>query len=67
MLMLDADAATDISDLEKLEGEMDLIERGGHGAVVGSRYHLQEDAVAQVLLLLLVVWLFGCSVVCCKL
>ena len=61
-IMVDADAATDIQDLDQLLVRMREIEReemvqgsGGdgrvkHGMVVGSRAHMEGDAVAKVLL-----------------
>lgn len=47
LLMVDADGATEISDLDKLFGRMKAIEKDGHGIVVGSRAHLAETAVAK--------------------
>lgn len=61
-IMVDADAATDIRDLDHLLIRMGEIEReevvkggGGdsrvkHGMVVGSRAHMEGDAVAKVML-----------------
>ncbi len=48
-LMLDADAATDINDLIKLEQELKRIEdKNGMGLVAGSRAHLEtQEAVRQ--------------------
>eukprot|EP00056_Hartaetosiga_gracilis_P005480 m.1227 g.1227 ORF g.1227 m.1227 type:complete len:301 (+) comp1217_c0_seq1:32-934(+) len=47
MLMVDADGATEIKDLEKLMEEMDRIEKDGNGVVVGSRAHLEEESIAS--------------------
>ena len=54
VLFADADAATDIRDLDRVEKrlheitKMDRLQSRHHfGIVVGSRAHLQEDAVAQ--------------------
>jgi len=44
ILMADADAATKIEDLEKLEKELKTIEKNGLGVAVGSRRHLQKLA-----------------------
>ena len=61
-IMVDADAATDIQDLDRLLFRMHEIEReevvegdGGdirvkHGMVVGSRAHMEGDAMAKVIL-----------------
>jgi len=47
LLMLDADGATRIRDLDKLEEELLQIKNNkGHGVAVGSRAHLQDKAVA---------------------
>ncbi len=43
LLMVDADAATDINDLIKLEQELE----NGYDAVFGSRAHLQKEATAN--------------------
>lgn len=51
LLMLDADGATQISDLDRLLNKMKKVEKNGHGVVVGSRAHLQSDAVAKRTLL----------------
>ena len=48
LLMLDADGATEISDLGRLLDKMKKIERDGHGMVVGSRAHLVANVVAKV-------------------
>jgi dolichyl-phosphate beta-glucosyltransferase len=50
-LMVDADGATQFSDLGKLLDEMKKIENNGHGIVVGSRSHLvTTEAVVKVVL-----------------
>ena len=52
-LMADADGATEIADLDKLEAALDAVAvdaGGAHGRVgvaVGSRAHMQETSVAQ--------------------
>jgi dolichyl-phosphate beta-glucosyltransferase len=46
LLMVDADGATRISDLEKLEEKLRSIEIDGMGIAVGSRKHLEADAIA---------------------
>ncbi|KNC75836.1 dolichyl-phosphate beta-glucosyltransferase [Sphaeroforma arctica JP610] len=43
ILMVDADAATDINDLDRVEDKLKEIERDGYGIVVGSRAHMAED------------------------
>jgi dolichyl-phosphate beta-glucosyltransferase len=48
LLMVDADAATQISDLDRLEAALLESQRDGAGLAVGSRSHLQDDAVAKV-------------------
>ena len=47
LLMVDADGATSISDIERLEDHMSKIEKDGLGMVVGSRHHLMDEAVAE--------------------
>lgn len=55
-LMVDADAATEISDLARLMDRMRDVEaamdcpRGSakHGMVVGSRAHMEGEAIAKV-------------------
>ena len=47
LLMVDADGASKISDLANLETALNSIEDNEHGIAVGSRSHLQENAVAQ--------------------
>jgi len=44
LLMADADAATKIQDLEKLEKELHSVEKNGLGIALGSRRHLQKLA-----------------------
>ena len=48
--MVDADGATKFSDLDNVERELDKFEGGKDGMAVsvGSRAHLQQEAVAQV-------------------
>lgn len=46
LLMVDADGASKFSDVAKLERDLLRIRVGGHGIAVGSRRHLQQDAVA---------------------
>jgi hypothetical protein len=48
MLMVDADGATRIADLEKLEKSMKEVETDHFGFVLGSRAHLAEEAIAHV-------------------
>ncbi len=69
LLMVDADGATDIRDLEKLEVRLELDARAhGFGAALGSRAHLEDAAVAQVRRFLLRLGfdhvLFICDCVC---
>ena len=45
LLMVDADAAARISDVERLEHQVRVV--AGRGVAIGSRHHLQADAVAQ--------------------
>jgi dolichyl-phosphate beta-glucosyltransferase len=49
LLMADADGATKFSDLRKLIGELKSLQSShrGHGIVVGSRAHKQDEAVAR--------------------
>ncbi|CAN0418673.1 unnamed protein product, partial [Ectocarpus sp. 13 AM-2016] len=48
-LMVDADAATEIQDLDRLLIRMrDVETTGKHGLVVGSRAHMEGEAVAKV-------------------
>jgi dolichyl-phosphate beta-glucosyltransferase len=54
ILMVDADGATNINDLEKLESAIRELEvrhpsgvLSGHGIAVGSRAHIAENAAAQ--------------------
>jgi len=44
LLMVDADGATRISDLERLETNLKEVERNGLGVCVGSRAHLERSA-----------------------
>jgi dolichyl-phosphate beta-glucosyltransferase len=53
LLMVDADGATEISDLTRLLERMKRIEKNDQGIVVGSRAHLVDNVVAKVLLLTL--------------
>eukprot|EP00049_Salpingoeca_infusionum_P000922 m.43679 g.43679 ORF g.43679 m.43679 type:complete len:322 (+) comp10787_c0_seq4:291-1256(+) len=46
VLMADADGATEIKDLDRLLESMTNTERDGFGVVVGSRAHLEDEAVA---------------------
>ena len=50
ILFLDADGATRFSDLDNVEKGLDDLHKGKNGMAVsvGSRAHLQEEAVAQV-------------------
>jgi hypothetical protein len=48
LLMADADGATKFSDYFRLQAAMTTIEKNGLGFVVGSRAHLQEEAIAKV-------------------
>eukprot|EP01137_Pigoraptor_chileana_P023065 Opistho-2@88772 len=47
LLMVDADGATKISDLEKLLAAMAKLDKAKGAVVIGSRAHLQDEAVAQ--------------------
>jgi len=47
LLMMDADGATNIEDLAKLEAELIKVSKDGHGVAVGSRAHLADKAVAK--------------------
>jgi len=51
LLMVDADGATEISDLGRLLERIKKIEKDGHGIVVGSRAHLASGVVAKRTLL----------------
>ena len=57
--MVDADGATKFADLDNVERALDKLEGGKEGMAlsVGSRAHLQDDAVAQVFLNLNLKWL----------
>lgn len=48
LLMVDADGATKASELGVLLENLQQNVANGHGIAVGSRAHLQEEAVAQV-------------------
>lgn len=47
ILFADADGASDFSHLSRLEKELTRVEKNGLGIAIGSRAHLQEDAVAE--------------------
>eukprot|EP00123_Amoebidium_parasiticum_P005648 comp16793_c0_seq1/m.15182 comp16793_c0_seq1/g.15182 ORF comp16793_c0_seq1/g.15182 comp16793_c0_seq1/m.15182 type:complete len:338 (-) comp16793_c0_seq1:29-1042(-) len=47
LLMVDADAATKISDVERLEESLNNKVKNGYGVAVGSRAHMQDEAVAK--------------------
>jgi len=47
MLMVDADGATEISDIRRLEEDLHKAERDGFGVAVGSRAHIVGDVVAK--------------------
>lgn len=48
--MVDADGATQFSDLGKLVSEIKMIEKDGHGVAIGSRSHLvTTEAVVKVI------------------
>eukprot|EP00124_Ichthyophonus_hoferi_P000684 Ihof_evm13s27 gene=Ihof_evmTU13s27 len=46
LLMVDADAATKIADVERLESALIEHTKDDYGVAVGSRAHMQDDAVA---------------------
>jgi len=46
--MADADGATKFADLDKLLNEIETTKNGDHAIVVGSRHHLEQEAIAQV-------------------
>lgn len=49
--MVDADGATRISDLKKLEDSLKAIEKNGQGIAIGSRAHLVDtDVVVKVVI-----------------
>jgi hypothetical protein len=50
--MADADGATDITELKKLEKELHSLEKDGHGIACGSRHHLVDTSVVTKVLLL---------------
>jgi len=45
LLMVDADGATKFSDLEKVELKLKEVEKNGLGIGLGSRAHLEENAI----------------------
>eukprot|EP01119_Soliformovum_irregulare_P022892 TRINITY_DN7904_c0_g1_i1.p1 TRINITY_DN7904_c0_g1~~TRINITY_DN7904_c0_g1_i1.p1 ORF type:complete len:320 (-),score=92.83 TRINITY_DN7904_c0_g1_i1:13-972(-) len=47
ILFADADGATDIKDLDRVEQGLKKAEKNGLGIAIGSRAHLQDDAVAE--------------------
>jgi len=47
ILMVDADGATKFSELDTLMMEMRKIEKNGYGIVIGSRAHLEKQALAK--------------------
>ncbi|CAE7925464.1 alg5, partial [Symbiodinium sp. KB8] len=47
ILMVDADGATNIRDLGKLENEMKNGQKDGLGFALGSRAHLEEETLAE--------------------
>lgn len=47
LLMVDADGATRASDLGRLMRQLRAVERDGMGVAVGSRAHIQDEAVAS--------------------
>jgi len=51
LLMVDADGATKFADLDRLESSLKKAERDGQGIALGSRAHLQAEAVAKRTLL----------------
>lgn len=53
LLMVDADGATRISDFDKLDERLNAVERNGFGVALGSRAHLEDDAIAQVGMLMM--------------
>lgn len=64
MLFADADGATKFSDLRLLDREMsDLLTKTSSAVVVGSRAHLAEEAVAQVLIPIVICFTYNCFVI----
>jgi dolichyl-phosphate beta-glucosyltransferase len=53
ILMLDADGATDLNDYDKLRVSLDHIKRDEYGLAIGSRNHLVEKAVAEVMCIII--------------
>lgn len=51
ILFADADGATKFADVDRLLTSMNRIEKDGYGVAIGSRAHLQDDAVAKRTLL----------------
>jgi hypothetical protein len=49
--MADADGATPISELEKLEKGLHSIEKDGYGIACGSRHHLEDKEIVTKVLL----------------
>lgn len=47
ILMVDADGATEISDLNRLEDAVKKVEKNGLGLGIGSRAHLVQEALAK--------------------
>jgi len=47
LLMVDADGATRIQDLDKLDEQLKQTQKRGLGIAIGSRAHLQDKAVAK--------------------
>jgi len=47
ILMVDADGATKFSELDVLLSEMQKLEKNGFGIVIGSRAHLEKQAIAK--------------------
>eukprot|EP00800_Vazella_pourtalesii_P021796 TRINITY_DN823_c0_g1_i1.p1 TRINITY_DN823_c0_g1~~TRINITY_DN823_c0_g1_i1.p1 ORF type:complete len:331 (-),score=50.34 TRINITY_DN823_c0_g1_i1:162-1154(-) len=48
VLFADADAATDIRDLDRMEKRLhEITDKDGLGMTIGSRVHLQDDAIAK--------------------
>ena len=70
ILMVDADGATKFSDLDKVEKALDELQGGKEDMAVsvGSRAHLQDDAVAQVRIPFILIFIateahFSCTIV----
>ncbi len=61
--MADADGATKFADAEKLLNEIEPTKNGDHAIVVGSRHHLEQEAIAQVInmesyLFIVSIWIY---------